>query len=94
MTLSRKRAAELLHDTADLIDGEKAKAYGEPEESFKTIADLWTTYLHHPISKTDVAILMILLKVARNGRGRFKQDNFVDICGYSALAGSENDSDT
>jgi len=90
MTLSRKRAAELLHDTADLIDGERAKDYGEPEESFSDISSYWSKYLGVPISSFDVGIMMILMKVARGGRGRFKKDNLVDICGYAALVGSDD----
>lgn len=88
--LSRKRAAELLHDTADLIDGEKAKAYGEPDDSFNDIAGYWSRYLGTNISAFDVGIMMILMKVSRGGRTRFKKDNLVDICGYAALVGSDD----
>jgi hypothetical protein len=90
MTLSRKRAAELLHDTADLIDGEKAKAYGEPEDSFNDIAGYWSRYLGVNITAFDVGIMMILMKVSRGGRTRFKKDNLVDIAGYAALVGSDD----
>jgi hypothetical protein len=90
MTLDRKRAAELLHDTADLIDGEKAKAYGEPEDSFADIAGYWSRYLGISINTYDVGIMMILLKVSRGGRTRFKRDNLIDICGYAALVGSDD----
>lgn len=88
--LSRTRAAELLHHAAELINGERAKDYGEPQQSFENIAQLWSTYLHQEITVTDVGMMMILLKVSRNGRGRNKADNFVDICGYASLIGSEN----
>ncbi len=87
--ISRQKAAELLAYTSELINGERAKDYGEPHQSFEKIAKLWSTYLHTDISVTDVGMMMILLKVARNGRGKNKQDNFVDICGYASLAGSE-----
>ena len=91
--LSRERAAELLKEAAELINGERAKNYGEPQQSFENIAKLWSTYLGIEISVTDVGMLMILLKVSRNGRNRFKRDNFVDICGYASLIGSENDNE-
>jgi len=87
--LSRKKASELLKHTEELINGPRSKDYGEPQQSFEQIAKLWSTYLHHEITVTDVGMMMILLKVARNGRGRNKPDNFVDICGYAALTGSE-----
>lgn len=87
--ISRQKASELLKYTEQLINGERAQDYGEPHQSFEKIAKLWSTYLHHEISVTDVGIMMILLKVARNGRGKNKPDNFVDICGYASLTGSE-----
>lgn len=37
------------------------------------------------IDSHDVAMMMILLKVARTN-GKKKRDNYVDICGYAALA--------
>jgi len=87
--LSRDKASKLLKYTEQLINGERAQAYGEPHQSFEKIAKLWSTYLHHEISITDVGMMMILLKVARNGRGNNKDDNFIDICGYASLVGSE-----
>lgn len=90
MTLDRKRAAELLHDTADLIDGIKAKEYGDPDISFRNIAIMWSTYLGVPISQMDVGLMMVLLKVVRNNH-KHKKDNLVDICGYAALVGSYED---
>jgi hypothetical protein len=86
--ITRERAAELLHEAAELINGDRAKAYGEPQQSFENIANLWSIYLHTPITVHDVGMMMILLKVSRNGRDRFKRDNFVDICGYASLIGS------
>jgi hypothetical protein len=88
--LSRKRAAELLMHAAELINGQRAKDYGEPQQSFENIAKLWSTYLHTDITVTDVGMMMILLKVSRNQRGKDKQDNFIDICGYASLVGSRS----
>jgi hypothetical protein len=87
--ITREKASELLKHTDNLINGDRARDYGDPHQSFKKIAELWSTYLHHEITITDVGMMMILLKVARNGRGRNKPDNFVDICGYASLAGSQ-----
>lgn len=87
--INREKASELLKHTEQLINGDRARDYGDPHESFEKIAKLWSTYLHHDISVTDVGMMMILLKVARNGRGRNKPDNFVDICGYASLTGSQ-----
>jgi hypothetical protein len=89
MMLSRKRAAELLTEAAGLINGPRAQAYGEPQQSFENIAKHWSTYLGHEITVTDVGMMMILLKVSRHGRDpiRHKRDNLVDICGYASLTG-------
>lgn len=79
-------------DTLDIakkiITGDREGTYGKPEDSFSRIADYWTTYLGLRVTPSDVANMMILLKVARNGSGVYKNDNWIDICGYSAL-GSE-----
>lgn len=87
--ISRQKAAELLMHAAELINGQRAQDYGEPQQSFENIARMWSTYLHTEITVTDVGMMMILLKVSRNRRGIDKQDNFVDICGYASLAGSK-----
>jgi hypothetical protein len=87
--LSRERAAEILRETAELINGERAKNYGEPQQSFENIARHWSIFLGIEITPADVGLMMILMKVSRNGRDRFKRDNFVDICGYASLIGSE-----
>ena len=34
----------------------------------------------------DVAVMMALLKIARIKTGKFKEDRFVDACGYLACA--------
>lgn len=66
----------------------KPDEYGEPENSFSLIADLWSDYLSPKngaieLMPADVANMMILLKIARNTQGN-KDDNWVDIAGYAA----------
>ena len=43
-------------------------------------------YLGRTVSAEDVALMMALLKIARIKVGEFKADNYVDLCGYGALA--------
>lgn len=57
--------------------------HGDPEDSFGTIADLWSGYLDVDVDPADVANLMVLLKVARNREGHYHEDNWVDIAGYA-----------
>lgn len=77
----------ILDSAKSIINGEREGTYGKAEDSFRTIADLWSGYLGMNISSTDVANLMILMKVARNSTGVYKEDNWIDICGYAALGG-------
>lgn len=58
--------------------------YGSPEDSFNEIAKLWTVWLSLKITPKDVAIMMALLKVARIKAGHFKEDSYIDACGYLA----------
>ena len=103
---------EILAEADKIIHGERNEQYGEPEDAFRNIAQLWNVYVNHCIAKVfddvrdvrtdlnmrddwcddytvidkhDVAMMMILLKVARTN-GTKKKDNYVDIAGYAALA--------
>lgn len=78
---------DILETAKSIINGERAGTYGKAEDNFKTIAILWSGYLNKEVSATDVANLMILMKVARNSTGVYKEDNWIDICGYAALGG-------
>lgn len=68
-----------------ILSGDRRESYGSPRESFARIATLWSAYLGYAISSHDVAMLMILLKMARQ-KNKHKEDNLVDICGYASLA--------
>lgn len=70
-------------DEAKYITGEeRMKMYGHPKKNFQDIADLWSAYLKIEVKATDVAHLMILMKIARQ-QGGFKRDSVVDIAGYA-----------
>lgn len=73
---------------------ERGAAYGTPENNFGTIARMWEEYLDaRPVSEAklneiravDVAMMMVLVKVARHAN-RPKRDNIVDIAGYALTA--------
>lgn len=78
-------ADDVLKEAADIIAGSRQDDYGSPENCFGCIADFWSRYLDRNISPCDVAMMMVLLKVARE-QNNHKRDNLVDICGYAALA--------
>ena len=87
MSLSR----EVLDIANEIIHGERAQSYGSAEDSFARIAEFWTTHLSNKLPEGtvvdayDVAIMMTLMKCAR-AQTDIKQDTFVDIAGYAALA--------
>ena len=78
---------DYLNAAADYICKSREEQYGSPEDSFGTIAGLWSIYLGREILPKDVAIMMALLKIARIAGGRFKADSYVDAIGYMACAG-------
>jgi hypothetical protein len=78
---------EILETAIKTVCEERQDSYGKPEDNFAIIADLWSGYLGDVILEAeDVAIMMILLKIARIQTGTFKPDNYIDIAGYAACA--------
>lgn len=87
----------VLQEARQIINGERQDQYGSPENSFRLIAEFWTGYLRASCCTTggllravkpgDVAVLMTLLKIAREAMGSGKRDNIVDACGYLGLYG-------
>jgi hypothetical protein len=61
--------------------------HGECVENNKNIAELWTAYLGVPLTADEVAIMMILLKIARTKSRTAVKDHYVDMAGYAAIAG-------
>lgn len=78
--------AAILDAAKKIVTGDREKQYGKPEDNFAVIAEFWTTYIGHPISSENVAIMMALLKIARIRSGNYKADSFVDGVGYLSLA--------
>ena len=52
----------ILSKAESIINGERQGTYGDAEDSFQTIADMWSAYLNTEISSEDVANMMILMK--------------------------------
>lgn len=78
---------EILDEAARIVTGERQNQYGSAEDSFALIGGLWSDYMGVRISPIDVALMMILLKVAREKGGKGKADNWIDIAGYAACGG-------
>lgn len=67
--------------------------YGGVEDNFTRIARLWRTHILNrfdkPIDLTsaDVAMMMVLMKVARLENQAMHPDSWIDIAGYAACGG-------
>lgn len=97
MTPIEKRE-DLLKQAIDIVCSDRNNQYGEPEDNFSVIGELWSAYLNarctHPGVRVDIgaqeaADMLILFKVARSATAvNPKTDTYVDIAGYAACAGS------
>lgn len=76
---------KLLVNAYSLINGDRMREYGNPQQGFICIATMWTAYLNKKISPHDVACMMALLKLAREAH-KHKEDNLLDAAGYIGLA--------
>lgn len=68
-------------------------SYGSPEDNFARIAALWNAAELGNFAPSDVALAMILVKVARQMHSP-KSDNWVDIAGYAACGAEIDDADS
>ena len=88
-----QKTREILEQTIRIVTGQRQQDYGDKVVNHRNIADLWSSYLNKKISPHDVAICMLLVKVARL-KNRKTKDCYVDMAGYAASAGEINDTDT
>lgn len=96
---SEKMAAtrkSILEQAMKCVCGDRDAQYSTPENSFKMIAALWEPYLKEKcvsrnadvsINPEDVSVMMALFKIARIATGSFKEDSYIDACGYLACGG-------
>ena len=80
------KTRDYLDKAIKVVMGPRQRDYGDKYENHKNIADLWSAYLETEISPHDVAICMLLVKVARL-KHRKTEDCYVDMAGYAAIAG-------
>ena len=84
--------SEVLAQADRCVSRDREAEYGDPREGLGMTAQLWTSYLQTlapivELNASDVAQMMVLLKIARTATGTPKADTYVDQAGYSALAG-------
>ena len=86
------KTREYLEEAARIVTGQRQFDYGNKYQNHKNISDLWSAYLGKKVSAHDVAICMLLVKVARL-KHRTTEDCYIDMAGYAAIAGEINDKD-
>jgi len=80
------RSSDYLDKALKIVQGQRQFEYGDKYQNHDNIAKLWSTFLDYKISPHDVAICMLLVKVARL-KHRKTEDCYVDMAGYAAIAG-------
>jgi len=82
-----EKTKEYLEKANALIAGDREKDYGDKVHNHNNIARLWSAYLGTEITAHDVAVMMVLLKIARTKLGEISEDTYIDMSAYSAIAG-------
>ncbi len=81
----------ILERANTIVNGDREKSYGRPEDNFRRIGKMWNAYLGssmtRPLMPSDVAAMMALLKLARIASGNYTEDSWIDLAGYAACGG-------
>jgi hypothetical protein len=77
----------ILDRAKSVVFSERQENYGHPARNFGRIARLWNAYISEyselRLSQEDVAVMMILMKIARLIETPDHEDSIVDIAGYA-----------
>lgn len=79
--------AEILAAAHQAVTVDRAASHGDARRSFALIAHYWSGHLGVPVSASDVAAMLILLKSARLRFNSGHMDSWVDVAGYAACGG-------
>ena len=85
----RMKRKEILNKAESLVNGPRAKQYGDAHENHARIAQMWSVLLDKPVTIQQVYQCMVAVKLARLIVTPDHEDSWVDICGYGALGGEE-----
>lgn len=84
---------EILDTAKELINGQRAKDYGDAHENFARIAEGWNIILqgalksHGYLTPAHVTLMMDWLKTSRLIESIDHMDSWVDKAGYTGLGG-------
>ena len=86
----KKDRKYFLKEAEKLINGPRAKEYGDASLNHQRIADMWSVIFGIKVTVSMVYLAMIALKMSRIMNTPNHEDSWVDICGYGALGAEEN----
>ena len=86
-TMTKYTRTEILDTAKQLVNVDRANDHGDMEDNLTTIGELWGVYLERHVHPSDVAIMMCLLKIARQKSNPTNPENYLDLAGYSSCAG-------
>ncbi len=78
---------KIMKAASDLMDGERAKDYGDAYEMHRRIAAGWSEILGVRVEPHEVALCMSWVKTSRLVETPDHDDSYVDGVAYFALAG-------
>jgi hypothetical protein len=84
---NKRDRKKIMKAAADLMDGERAKDYGDAFEMHRRIAAGWTEILGVEVKPHEAALCMAWLKIARLVETPGHEDSYVDLVAYGSLAG-------
>ena len=82
---------KLLDEAKNLVNGPRARDYGDAYENHERVAQLWGTILGQDVSVSQVYQCLMALKLARLIVSPTHTDSWVDIAGYASLGGEIKD---
>lgn len=78
---------KIMKAASDLMDGERAKDYGDALEMHRRIAAGWSEILGVNVKPHEAALCMAWLKIARLVETPDHEDSYIDLVAYGSLAG-------
>jgi hypothetical protein len=85
--------SEILDAVKKTICQDRQDVHGNPEDTHALIARMWNLYAAargnggaKKLSPQDVAVMMVLFKIARHAMNPTHADNLHDAIGYAAIA--------
>jgi len=83
---NQKHRQHVLKTAGDLIDGDRARDYGDAFEMHGRIASGWSQILGVDVKAHEVALCMAWLKISRIVESPSHADSYIDAVAYMALA--------